>query len=107
MDATTIELETQKIEAALGHYLCSADQPCAAAVYYDEGEEKPWRIADDGASESFGTVEEAIEGAHSWAEAMSSEGAECCYCSHWNNNVATGIAHTCTRCGETFTASEA
>lgn len=69
---TTTEIETgiAAIEAALGEYLASDDQPCAAYAYYDEGEAKPWRIADDHTSESFATLDEAITGAEAWAEAF-------------------------------------
>lgn len=59
------------IEEALGDYLCSNSQPCAAAVYFDAGESRPWRIADDGNSESFATVSEAVEAAKAWRQAMS------------------------------------
>jgi hypothetical protein len=77
MTATEIEAGTKQIEEAIGDYLCTHNQPCAAAVYYDEGEEKPWRIADDGASERFATVEEAVAGAEAWQEAMAAESATC------------------------------
>ena len=70
MTATEIESGVKQIEAALGEYLCTNDQPCAAYAYYDESEEKPWRIADDHTSERFATVAEAVVAAEAWAEEM-------------------------------------
>lgn len=70
MTAQEIEAGIAQIEVALGDYLCTDDQPCTACAYYDEGEEQPWRIADDHTSERFATLEEAVAGAEAWAEAM-------------------------------------
>ena len=64
------ECAIKQVEDALGSYLCTDAQPCAAFAYYDEGEGNPWRIADDHDSERFATFEEAIAGAEAWAEAM-------------------------------------
>lgn len=70
MTANEIEAGVKQIEAALGDYCVSNSHPCAAAAYYDEGNAKPWRIADDHTSERFATLEDAIAGAEAWADAM-------------------------------------
>lgn len=60
----------EKIESAFGDYRCSHEQPCAGVAQYDAGAEKPWRVSDDQASESYATPEEAMEAAEAWAETM-------------------------------------
>ena len=65
-----IQEALKQIEAAAGDYVASGENPCGLCAYYDEGEPKPWRIADDHASERFATPGEAIAGAEAWAEAM-------------------------------------
>lgn len=70
MTKSQIDVTIDLIEAAAGSYRVTGSNPCGLAAYYDEGEEKPWRISDDQASESFATPQEAMEGARAWAEAM-------------------------------------
>lgn len=65
-----ITASLEAIESAAGSYRTSASNPCGLSAYYDEGCDKPWRIADDQASESFATAEEAEHAAAEWAEAM-------------------------------------
>ena len=56
------------IEKALGPALCSDANPCGAVVQYNEGEAKPWQIADDQHSEAFCTLEDAIAAAGGWSD---------------------------------------
>jgi hypothetical protein len=65
-----IQEAIKQIEAAAGEYVASGENPCGLCAYYDEGEPKPWRIADDGNSSRFATLAEAIAEAKEWADAM-------------------------------------
>jgi len=58
------------LNAAIGEYKTSDSNPCGVSFYFDEGEEKPWRIADDGASDSFGSFGELLAAAKEWKEAF-------------------------------------
>lgn len=73
MSTNEIQTALDRIEAAAGDYAVSDNNPCGLAAYYDEGKEKPWRIADDQASMSFATAEEAEAEAEEWAEQMAAE----------------------------------
>lgn len=68
MSQAEIDSGIDKIETALESCgaLCSNDQPCAAVVNYEPDGEKPWRVSDDQYSESFATVEAAVEAAKAW-----------------------------------------
>jgi hypothetical protein len=67
---TDIKAELDAIEAAAGGYAVSDANPTGLAAYYDVASPTPWRIADDGGSESFATAEEAREAAADWADEM-------------------------------------
>ena len=58
------------IERAAGSYRCTEAQPCGLSAYYDAGQMFPWRIADDGATESYRTPEAAELAAAEWAAEM-------------------------------------
>lgn len=71
MSDKTFEL---KIEEALGQFAVSNSNPCGGTGYYDEGEEFPYRVLfSDGVSESFESIEGAIEAAESYCEDMDQE----------------------------------
>jgi hypothetical protein len=59
-----------RIEAGLGDYATTDDNPCGGAAYYHEGEERPWRLlyCDGGESEYFTTADEAAEAAKGYAD---------------------------------------
>lgn len=65
---TNITAGIAEIESALGHALCSDSNPCGAVVQYNEGEAKPWRIADDHASEELDTLDSALAAAKEWSK---------------------------------------
>lgn len=56
------------IEAAAGPARCTDANPCGLVAYYDGGEERPWRIADDWVSLRFATADEAAEEAATWGD---------------------------------------
>jgi hypothetical protein len=60
-----IESQLRKLEAALGSARCTARNPCGTSAYYDVGESKPWRLADDQNWESFARFEDAMAHASS------------------------------------------
>jgi hypothetical protein len=64
-----IEARLTEINEALGDTVAIHESPCGTVAYYDEGETLPWRIADDHASESFATAEEAVIAAAAWVDA--------------------------------------
>lgn len=55
-----VQVELVRIEKALG----SAKDACQ--ICYDEGDDHPWRISDQKASESYTSVEHAIAAAPEW-----------------------------------------
>lgn len=71
-NALTAQQETE-LNAAIGKYRASGTNPCGVCFYFDETEEKPYRIADDHASESFDTYEELLEAASDWKDAFDAE----------------------------------
>lgn len=70
---TAVNDGVREIESHLGECRSSAANPCGAAVYYDAGIDKPWRISDDQWSETFATLADAVEGAKAWRVAMCGE----------------------------------
>lgn len=62
-----------ELNAAIGEYGCTDSNPCGVCFYFDSGEEKPFRIADDHTSESFAAYEELLEAASNWKEAFDAE----------------------------------
>lgn len=63
---TTTQDRIHEIETALGTAAASRTNPCGAAVYFDAGAEKPWRIADDSYGEDYATFEDALAAAPKW-----------------------------------------
>ena len=66
MTTMTIQDRLNAIEFALGVAAASDDNPCGAVAYHDDGEAKPWRIADDSCGESYATFEDALAAAPKW-----------------------------------------
>jgi hypothetical protein len=66
--AEAIQAELDRIEGLLGAARCTDANPCGAAAYYDEGDDKPWRIADDHNTARFATADEAADEAEAWAD---------------------------------------
>ena len=66
MTTTNIQDRLNAIESALGVAAASDDNPCGAVAYHDDGEAKPWRIADDSCGESYATFEAALSAAPKW-----------------------------------------
>lgn len=75
MTPETIEAGVKKIEAAAGRYRVTHANPCGIAGYYDAGEAKPWRVADDYESQSFRTLREAVAEARRWAKVFAEDAA--------------------------------
>jgi len=71
-NALTAQQEAE-LNAAIGKYCTSDSNPCGVSFYFDEGEEKPFRIADDQASESFETYDELLDAASDWKNAFDAE----------------------------------
>ena len=67
-NAGEIDAALHRIESAAGPARCSDRNPCGLAAYYDEGDDRPWRIADDHTSASFATADEAAAAAATWAD---------------------------------------
>jgi hypothetical protein len=65
MRRNSTEQQLDQLEMATGNQ-CSESNPCGCSAYYDQGQKKPWRIADDHMSESYATFEEALADAPSW-----------------------------------------
>lgn len=63
------------IDKALREYRTTHDNPCGGCGYYDEGEEKPYRVhfCDGASDESFATLAEAIDAASAYADEMDAE----------------------------------
>lgn len=67
------EQQESELNAAIGKYRATAINPCGVCFYFDEGEERPYRIADDHASECFGTYQELLDAARAWKDAFDAE----------------------------------
>lgn len=68
-----IRVQLERIEEAAGDYADGNIHPCGLVASYRRGEELPWRIADDWASEEFATAAEAVAGAAEWVKAMNAD----------------------------------
>ena len=59
----TVE-QLAKLNASVGQY--DQTEPRRVLFFFDEGDDKPYRITDEKASESFGSYEELLEAAQCW-----------------------------------------
>lgn len=75
---TEDDLEKRLYEI-IGPYKCTVQNPAGVYFYFDEGEEKPYRIADDWASENFATYEELLVAAHKWRASFDDDNAHIKY----------------------------
>ena len=68
----TIREHLDRIEAALGDYVTTDNNPCGGAAYYDDGAELPWRLlyCDGSDQDSFATADEAVIAAEGYAAEM-------------------------------------
>lgn len=55
-----------ELNAAIGKYRATYDNPCGVHFYIDADEEKPYRIADDYCQERFSTYSELLAAAIAW-----------------------------------------
>lgn len=70
MSAEEIAAGIAEIEAALGDYLCSPDNPTGAVVTYNPDRASPWEIRDDFCWEEYADLVEAVDSAEVWCESM-------------------------------------
>lgn len=70
MSNTLTAQQESELNATIGKYRTSDSNPCGVSFYFDQGEEKPFRISDDQVSESFSTYDELLNATIDWKDSF-------------------------------------